>query len=784
VYNSRLKLRALAASIALLTPWFAEAAGLGKLTVNSKLGQPLSAQIELVSVTRDELNSLAARLASVESYTRANLQYDPALSSLRFTVEQRPGAQPRIRITSTRPVNEPVIDLLVELAWANGRISRAYTALIDPPGYAEAPSTTAAVVQPPVVQAQPIAPPVVEVDARPSTPLRPAASDTPTAAPGEYGPVKRGDTLAGIANSIRPEGVTLEQMLVGLYRANPDAFVNNMNRMKTGPILRVPAREEVAAIAPGEALKEVRVQARDWNSYRQRVADAAVAAREGSAASGRITTKVDDPGATAAPRDVVRLSKGEMPDAAAVSGSGTRAGGSAAAERLRALEEEAVARDKALNEANERIAQLEKTIREQQRLIELKGAPLGTQPEAKPAVTEAAAPDAAPAPKPVAQAKPAVVPPPPPPEPELVDLLLEEPLYLAAAGGVLVLGGLGFVLARRRRAAAKEAEWDEEPAAPIFTPRAPTGAAAAPIAVEDPKPVRGPSPEAAPAEEVDALAEAEVYIAYGRDAQAEEILKDALSRSPTRQDVQMKLLEIYAARKDRMAFREAAGRLHRQTGGQGELWTRAAGMGASLDPAEPLYAGAGHAVAVPDAPLQSSGTAGLDLNLGTPRDLAIKPIAVSPALPEAPPAAAAEPTVPSLAPEFGLDAPRASTEPAPPAAPPRSNVIDFKLDLPAVEPQPAPAPAPSGTRTPEPAVDFKLEFGDINLHLDEETPPAGSAAPEKEPHWHDVQQKFDLAKAYEEMGDKEGAREVLQEVLGEGDQEQQTRAKKLLEALV
>jgi pilus assembly protein FimV len=141
--------------------------------------------------------------------------------------------------------------------------------------------------------------------------MRPAGPE-----PAQYGPVKRGETLAGIASDVKPEGVTLEQMLVGLYRSNPDAFIQqNMNLVKSGRIMRDPETSEVAAITPEAALKEVRVQARDWNSYRRRLAESAPEAKEGSATSGRITARVEEPGAPA-PRDVVRLSKGESPGAA------------------------------------------------------------------------------------------------------------------------------------------------------------------------------------------------------------------------------------------------------------------------------------------------------------------------------------------------------------------------------------------------------------------------------------------------------------------------------------
>src|SRR5688572_27460412 len=112
----------LVALLVALLPCVAGAAGLGRLNVLSALGHPLVAEIELVSVTKEELGSLSARLAQPEAYRLANLQYNPALAGARASVERRPNGQHFLKVTSTRPVTEPFIDLLVELTWASGRL--------------------------------------------------------------------------------------------------------------------------------------------------------------------------------------------------------------------------------------------------------------------------------------------------------------------------------------------------------------------------------------------------------------------------------------------------------------------------------------------------------------------------------------------------------------------------------------------------------------------------------------------------------------------------------------
>lgn len=788
------------ATLLLLMPWVADAAGLGRLTVLSALGQPLNAEIDLVSVRNEELSTLSARLASPDMYKQANLQYGAALIGLRLSIEKRPGGQPYVKVVSTRPVQEPFIDLLIELNWSTGRIAREYTALLDPPGFGSA-----------VAEIAPPAAPAARPAPAASVATRPVAPAAAVAGAKEYGPIKRGETLGKIAASLKPEGVTLEQMLIGLYRSNPDAFINkNLNLVKSGKILRVPEREELSAVPQQEAMKEYRTQVANWNSYRRQLADAAPAAPESrAAASGKITPRVEDKAADGGVKDVVRLSKGEPPGAAA---GKDKAG---VAERVRALEEEAVAREKALKEANERIAQLEKTIGDQQRLLELKSAGMAAaQQQAKPAAApadakkdEAKPAPAAPADKPAAEAKPVEAkpveatpeppkaapeqklqakkpqaPPPPPPEPSLIDTLLDEPLYLLAGGGAILLAGLGLWMRRRRgtRVVNEGKAGKTDPllggAAVIAASGTAAGAGAAAAAAST----------ALAGDEVDPLAEAEVYIAYGRDGQAEEILKEALARNPNHEGAQLKLLEVYAARKDKVAFASLAAGFNKLTNGQGDNWLKAAAMGYALDPENPLYA-AGKDVPVAtdlDFDLGAAGTGGTTtdilLDAATAQQASGQPTEVmDPGAMQAM-ANAADRTV-APASDFALDVPAAGSVTQTDIdldvqKPADGNSIDFNIELPkADEPATAPAKAES--------LDFKLDLPEISLDLDDKSPGGAAAGGGKDAHWYDVQTKFDLAKAYQEMGEKDDAKAILREVMQEGDAQQQAEAKELLNKL-
>jgi pilus assembly protein FimV len=696
-------------------------------------------------------------LASPAAYQQAGLQYNSIVAGLALRIERRPNGQPYIKVTSSRPVNEFVVDVLIDVSWASGRIMREYRALIDPPG-ATAPM---------VAEARPAPPPAQPAVQR----AAPVASAPVSAAEGSYGPIQRGQTLSQIAREVRPEGVSVEQMLVGLYRSNPDAFIRkNMNLVRSGKILRVPERSEVQAISQAEAVKEYRAQVADWNSYRQRLAETPATAPEGkSAASGKITARVDErsPGDT---RDVVRLSKGEPPGPPTGAKDGREAG---AKERIRALEGEIVAREKALKEANERVAELEKTIKDMQRLMEIKSAGMAAaqqkaqaapQPEApaKAAETVAQAPATPDKPNPEAPKPQAAKPKPPdkpaavplPPEPSLAESLLSNPLNLAGIA-IVLLGGVAFWVMRRRRADATRTANLISPTLgggePVLVPAAAGAAVGSAVSAS-------PAAAAAPAPDVDPLDEASIYVTHGRDSQAEAILKDALAKDPRREALHLKLLEIYAARKDKTEFAKYAADYQKLTRGEGANWVKAAAMGYALDAANPMYA-AGKDLAAPAATdTARSVDVDLDLDLTAP-----EPAKPDVELDIGSQASAAEAKDADVPPE----APAAESAPA---AKPDFTPLDFHIDLP---------PAGGGSAEPKPDTAAAFKLPDIDLNLDGKQGAPGVAG-SRDAHWYDVQAKFDLAKAYEEMGDKAGARQILQEVIREGDVEQQAQAKQLL----
>ncbi len=739
-------------------PLAAHAAGLGKLSVNSALGQPLSAEIELFAADQAELDSLAASLASDQAFRDARVELAPVLSTLRFQIEKKPGNKAVLKVTSTRPVNDPFVDFLVELNWASGRLVREYTMLLDPPSVAVEQKVSPAVTAPPAAKPAPVA-----------AMKPPAAAPKPVTAPAAAAPgtvqVKRGDTLAGIARSVRPEGVSLEQTLVGLYRENTQAFDGNMNRMRAGAKLNVPDAEKIAAITQQEAGREVRLQAADWRAYRQKLAEAVVQAAEptqqatpGQAASGQITAKVDDRAKPAdARQDVLKLSKVTPPAAGADSQA------AALQEKLRAQEEDALARERALEESSERVALLEKQVQDMQELVRMKEEALNGAAEAPPPAPSVAPKVQAPAPEPAEN---------------WYDPLLANPLYWAGGAAIVGLGGLLWWMmaggaGRRKTGVTLD---DSIMSGGDVRPNTIIGGGAAGGAVNtgDTSFLTDFSQAGLgtiDTHDVDPIAEAEVYMAYGRDAQAEEILKEAILKAPDRHEIRGKLLEIYAARRNTAAFEAAAGELYAALGGKpSPLWDRVCDMGRSIDPANPLYGG-GHST-VSSAPAATMAAATAAFAGGA---VALDSVAGAS---EPEPEAAADDapmefeTAGNIL-EFDHKIESGAQAEADNVAA-DSRDLDFDLsDMSEVE-SPDELKLDLGMEADN-GPDSAFNFGDLDLDLGE----SGGNDLELD----EVATKLDLARAYLEMGDKDGAREILNEVISEGNDSQRADATGMLSSI-
>lgn len=363
----------------LASTWVVQAAGLGKLTVSSYLGQPLNAEIALESVADKEIDTLAARLASPKIFQKTGINLAPYHATLAVVVEKRTDGHAYIRVTSSQAINEPFLKLLIELNSSSGRMLREYNVLLDPAG-SQKPAASP-VVQPAVDKAN-VSTGIVASEAQASAKAEqkssPLQEKTQIQAGNTYGPVMKGDTLSRIARQVSPDGVNLNQMLVALYRANRDAFlVKNMNLLKVGVILRIPDESEISAITVKEASHQVAIQKESWNDYRQRVAEMSGETSKNDtlkqSRTGKITSAYEDSSATGANKseEVLILSKGELLDDNQTSAKHIE--GKAAQNYLHMMEEDAIAKERALHEANERVVILEQNVAKLQRLLELKG---------------------------------------------------------------------------------------------------------------------------------------------------------------------------------------------------------------------------------------------------------------------------------------------------------------------------------------------------------------------------------------------------------------------------
>lgn len=867
----------------------AHALGLGRVTVQSALGEPLRAEIEIVEISADEAASLKASVANADAFKAAGLEYTAAVANVKISLQRRTDGRSFLRLSSDRPVSEPFVDLILEARWASGRIVRDYTMLFDPPNLRQAtapamPAPTAPLVSrpaaPPAVASLPAAPrpsvapaPSAPPSLPPSRPAPVAKASAPQPAPAERAAsaegqkivVKAGDTAGKIAAQAKPASVSLDQMLVALLRSNPDAFIGgNVNRLKSGAVLEVPTGDQAEYIPAAEATRTIVAQSKDFNEFRRKLAEGAPTTQVAGAdrqAAGQVQAKVEDKAPAAATPDKLTLSKGAVQSKAAA--------------------EEKIAQERQAKEAAARVAELSKNISDLNKLTTAPAtapaapatppttpaapaattpatpglavptpaaasaapgalpvaAPAASAPVAMPAAnpaSEAVAPTAAAsAPAAVAAAAPAasapapvkkpVVIPPPPPEPSLIDELLENPLMLAGGAALLVLlAAFGVYRSRQRKNAVSV---DSSFLESRLQPDSFFGASGGQRIDTNEANVTGSSMVYSPSQldaagDVDPVAEADVYLAYGRDLQAEEILKEAIRVSPTRVAIHAKLMEIYAKRRDTKAFEMVANEAFNLTRGQGVEWAHMAEMGRELDPANPMYQPGGQPVsAVASSSMAVAGASAAGLAAGQTLAQAASPAPELAAAavdfdldldfslgdePAAPVAVAAPAPVAPVQPVLAM--------PAAAAAPADDNSLDFSsatFDMPVAAPAPTKAAAPVASPAAGNSLNFAtepatlstgaadldtsggmLEFdmGALSLDLDgpstesQKITAAGALAP-SEDNDGPLETKFALAEEFRAIGDVDGARSLAEEVLAQSSGSLKSKAQAFLNAL-
>lgn len=371
------------------------ALGLGEIKVKSQPGQPLLAEIPIISSEQGELEQLRARLASPTTFERVGLPRPQGLvNELDFSVALDEAGRPVVRVTSRTPVDVPAVNFLIEVDWGQGRLVREYSALVSAPGTlaaasqpvidapVAAPTDTIARPAQPVVATPPESVPAerapLPAPPRAPAPAPVAAAPAPQVAPGDaLAPVRRGQSLSQVAAPLaRAQGYTLDQAMVALLRANPEAFINgNINLLKQGAVLRVPESAEAQTIREDEAAALVRSQIAEWRRARAPIPQPAAVVEPAAAA----TTAPQAP--RTAPVADARLEI--APAAAGTSGSGTQSGVSAggegemlANEQLQQSKEDLAAREAEVQELRSQVAELEKLKAQQEKLLAMKDSDL------------------------------------------------------------------------------------------------------------------------------------------------------------------------------------------------------------------------------------------------------------------------------------------------------------------------------------------------------------------------------------------------------------------------
>lgn len=798
---------------------FANALGLGEIKMNSALNQPLDAEVKLLNVGDLSKNEILPNLASHEDFARAGVERVFFLTGIKFDVELDGKGGATLHLTTDRIVREPFLNFLIELHWPSGRLLREYTALLDPPLFSEAPpapvqqAVTAPVYSEPAAKPAP-APAPTYTPTRDTAPAQAVAQPEPTPPSGKKDGtvrVKKNDTLWGIAKENRPDrSVTVRQTMLAIQQENPQAFINNnINLLKSGQVLRIPEAEAIRRIPSQQAYSEIARQNDAWSSkktidatqkYDQSDSDSAGEADQG----GMVKLLASDE--EAAGDSPAQSASGEAVDGEIIAddqsaGEGGLAGEGSSVSNVNELEKELqdLQRLVALKQEQLAILQTSQAEREAQAAAEAEAAasaalegeavdaavedvaeaaPLAGEEGAQASegvvaaegagVDEAAQSAAAAEAEAAAQLEAAKAQE-KRPEQGVLDILINNPLYigilLVVLLGALIL--LGAISRRRKEdkeyspesTAAEADSFDEEVDLPddldeVLAEQEPVVAEVEEIESE----VVAAVEEVAEGDDTrKILEEADIYIAYGRYERATEILQPAVNEHPENTELRLKLAEIALANNEQSRF------------AQQEMDLQAIGDTAALASLEELKA--------------KYGSASEDSE-----SLADEPEAAEESLVE----------------DVEEEVPASETE----------ELEDLEFELPEeAEPESDVAEASEEEEAHENLVDFDMgsesaeeedDFLDIDadvsevaedddnvleFSLDEEP----EASVEEETSSADDMDflvdtdesatKLELAKAYIDMADTEAAQDILNEVISEGSDPQKEEARKLLENL-
>lgn len=811
-------------------PSYVSALGLGEIEVDSALNEKFSATIEVRETGGLQPAEIVVSMASREDFERIGVERFFYLTNLKFAVSMTDrGAE--VSVSSSQPIAEPYLNFIVEVLWPNGRLLKEFTVLLDPPTFSQAAAPAVSAPAERVSRAN-------QAQRTPAAPARaPAAqpgtrvsldANAPRRPPGDGTMTTRDDTLWRIASESLPAGgqVTVDQQMLAIKRLNPEAFIrDNINLLKAGYVLRMPSSQQATELAASDAKSRVSEENEAWRTGRD-VAAPGTSAQVASSPSTEATnsglrSQVD---ATRSPSAGSEASGDAQGQVRIVANSAELSDGTGSAEADAASGQLMESNETLTREIDELTYQLdrEKEIASSQielkdRQLEVKDQELAALQERLQAVEtelENAAQN-----QDQSTASPGVQDAP----------WWSSPMVLGGVIGVLVLLLAGALITLRRRRdedteyesyaytpttgedtyPAADGEFDEtdetrygpvEPAVGEVASRA----AQSDNAFAAEQPVPEPDAQAVAAgqdtQTSDVVGEADIYIAYGRYGQASSLLLGALASDPNRHDVRLKLLEVCVEANDAEQFaehaqylvencddadvlhacRELEARLDEMADAEteDESGERMETIGDADDPDGDF------SLDLEDVALESDDGTALDdeTSDGAPAeeaqsedDFELEFDASDESVEDESVAEDGANLGGDLGIAFDPDAHRAdgnsneaddgSTVPVEPG-----NDLDFELDLEDLaevaelegESDDAILSVSDGSESADEVDEFDLpDSGDADVNAT----------------------KLDLAEAYIDMGDADGARDILTEVIEEGDSEQQARAKEMLEGL-